>query len=74
MRLSEYLERRNESEAEFASRIGRSRESVRRYCNGERIPDRETMPVIVAATDRSVMPNDFFVLEGPAAPAESAAA
>ena len=62
MKLSQYLADTDQTEAAFAERIGRSREAVRRYCNGERIPDRETMPLIVQASDGRVQPNDFFDL------------
>ena len=60
MRLDDWLEREGLKPAQFATRIGRTAEAVRRYAAGERIPDRETMPLIVAETGGEVTPNDFF--------------
>jgi transcriptional regulator with XRE-family HTH domain len=62
MRLREWLEKEELSASQFAGRIGRSAEAVRRYVTGERIPDKDTMPLIVGQTGGEVMPNDFFVL------------
>lgn len=62
MTLSQWIEREGISLSEFGSRIGRTAEAVRRYCNGDRIPDRETMPVIVRETRGEVTPNDFFAM------------
>lgn len=47
---------------QFATRIGRSPEAVRRYLNGERTPDRETMRRIAFETNGEVTANDFFGL------------
>ena len=60
MKLQEWLEREDIDAREFARNISRSPESVRRYISGERIPDKETMPLIVTATRMAVTPNDFF--------------
>ena len=60
MKLSDYLAKHEISEAEFAARIDRTREAVRRYCNGSRIPDKDTMPKIALATGCEVTANDFF--------------
>lgn len=60
MTLRDWLIEKKVPAAVFAGRIGRSPEAVRRYINGERIPDKSTMPRIVAVTDGDVMPNDFF--------------
>ena len=60
MKLPDYLAQHGLSEGAFAEAIGCSREAVRRYCKGERIPDRETMPKIADATQGSVTANDFF--------------
>jgi transcriptional regulator with XRE-family HTH domain len=60
MQLGVWLEASGCSNAEFGKRIGRSAEAVRRYAGGERIPDRETMPRIVDATNGKVTANDFF--------------
>lgn len=64
MRLGDWLEKRDVKPTQFAVRIGRSAEAVRRYVAGERIPDKETMPLIVQETGGEVMPNDFFLLSG----------
>ncbi len=71
MTLKDWLEREGLAPASFAPRIGRSSEAVRRYASGERIPDRETMPLIAAATAGDVTANDFF---GIALPIVAAAA
>lgn len=63
MTLKEWLESNDLSHVDFALRIGRTNEAVRRYVNGERIPDRDTMPLIVEATGGCVTPNDFFGIE-----------
>lgn len=69
MTLKEWLAANETSHVEFAKTIGRSAEAVRRYMNGERIPDRETMPLIVEHTGGDVTANDFFGIE----PAQAAA-
>jgi hypothetical protein len=66
MKLSHWLDREGLKPADFAPRIRRSSEAVRRYAAGERIPDRETMPLIVAETRGEVTPNDFFDIGCPA--------
>lgn len=60
MQLRDWLASEGIEPRDFAPRIGRTPEAVRRYVAGERIPDRETMPLIVEATRGSVTPNDFF--------------
>lgn len=70
MQLKDWLEKHGVNNADFGRKIDRSAEAVRRYANGERIPDRETMPLIVDATAGAVTANDFFGID----PAESAAA
>lgn len=60
MNLRDWRERAGLSRLEVADRIRRTVETVRRYEEGTRIPDRETMPVIVEATAGLVTPNDFF--------------
>lgn len=62
MTLRDWLEQEGVSVPQFASRIGRTAEAVRRYVSGERIPDKDTMPLIAQATRRKVTPNDFFDL------------
>lgn len=60
MTLKEWLALEGLTPAQFASTIGRTSEAVRRYANGDRIPDKETMPLIAAATGNAVTANDFF--------------
>ncbi len=60
MTLGEWLEREKIEMRDFARRIDRTPEAVRRYVVGDRIPDKGTMPLIVAATAGEVAPNDFF--------------
>jgi len=60
MTLKDWLEESGVEPSAFAERIGRTSESVRRYVNGARIPDRETMPLIFEKTDGRVTANDFF--------------
>ena len=62
MKLGKWLEAKGLKPADFAPRIERTAEAVRRYAAGERIPDRETMPLIVRETAGEVTPNDFFDL------------
>jgi len=72
MTLAEWLKAKGLNNAEFGVRINRTAEAVRRYAAGERIPDKETMPIIARETDGEVTPNDFFDLGE--APASQAAA
>ncbi len=78
MTLKEWLAQESLTPAQFAASIGRTSEAVRRYANGERIPDKETMPLIAAATSNLVTANDFFGIdlkvEAQVAPARSSAA
>lgn len=73
MRLSDWLKDNNVSNAEFGRRIERTAEAIRRYAAGDRIPDRDTMPLIVEATGGKVTANDFYgTVEGDAARPEAA--
>lgn len=60
MTLKDWLEAEDMKVGEFATLIGRSSESVRRYVAGERIPDKETIPLIFEQTGGCVTANDFF--------------
>jgi hypothetical protein len=71
MKLKEWMDREEVSNQEFGKRIERSSEAVRRYAEGLRIPDRETMPLIVRETNGEVQPNDFFDLPEQASSAQS---
>jgi hypothetical protein len=64
MKLSTYLAEKHLSPTEFGRRIGVSSESVRRYRDGGRIPERDVMARIVEATDSLVTPNDFYQMPG----------
>jgi transcriptional regulator with XRE-family HTH domain len=66
MRLNDYLEASGTTPSAFARRLGVSSETVRRYCEGTRIPRPEIMRRIVEATDNKVTPNDFFETEAAA--------
>jgi len=74
MQLSAYIHREKLNQAEFAARLVRadgsvvSQAAVSRYAAGQQIPDREIMPLIVAATGGEVTPNDFFDISPPQAP------
>lgn len=71
MKLGVWLDREGLTAAAFAARIDRTGESVRRYVAGVRIPDRDTMPLIIEHTGGEVMPNDFFEASDPALDGES---
>jgi hypothetical protein len=62
------------SNGAFGERIKRSAEAVRRYAAGERIPDKETMPLIVSETRGAVTPNDFFAIDSSSHPLSNATA
>lgn len=62
MKLADWLVREEISFADFGLKIDRTAEAVRRYANGLRIPDRDTMPKIVSVTSGEVTANDFFDL------------
>ena len=60
MTLQDWREGEGLTRAALAEKIGGTAESVRRYEKGLRVPDRETMPLIVEVTSGAVTPNDFF--------------
>lgn len=60
MRLSEYLDEKKISDADFGLRIKVTRQAVHRYRSGERLPDQPTMERIFRETGEQVTPNDFF--------------
>ncbi|MAM57146.1 MAG: transcriptional regulator [Salinicola sp.] len=60
MTLKDWLAAKEVSVSQFAARINRTPETVRRYAAGERIPDKETMPLIAEQTSGDVTANDFF--------------
>ena len=63
--LADYLRDHKLTPTEFGRTIGVSSEAVRRYRDGTRIPERETMALIVEATKSAVTPNDFYGVSGP---------
>ncbi len=63
LHLKDWLNSAELSYGEFGERIERSAEAVRRYANGDRIPDRETMPRIAEQTLFKVTANDFFGID-----------
>jgi transcriptional regulator with XRE-family HTH domain len=62
MTLADYLSAQSLSAAEFARRIGVSTQTVCRYRDGERIPEKDFMERIAVVTRHAVMPNDFYAL------------
>lgn len=74
MRLAKWLTENGVSNPDFGKRIDRSAEAVRRYANGERVPDREAMIAIDRETSGQVTPNDFFGIKTRPTPAQQAAA
>lgn len=60
MRLRQYLDEHSISIAEFAGQIGVSVQSVYRYVDGDRLPERRIMEQIKAVTEGKVTPNDFY--------------
>ena len=68
MKLRDWLKARAVTQDAFGERIGRSQQAVSRYCDG-RVPDKETIRRIHAATDGEVGPPDWYDLPTPAAQA-----
>jgi transcriptional regulator with XRE-family HTH domain len=62
MKLKPYLQLKKIKSAEFARIIGRNAQNVARYVSGQRIPDKDTMPLIYHATNGEVTANDFYDL------------
>lgn len=61
MKLAAYLEANDLTDEDFAREVdGASVFTVRKWRNGTRIPRKDMMSLIVAATNGQVMPNDFF--------------
>ena len=73
MTLKDWLAREGLSNAEFGKAINRTAETVRRYVGAERIPDRDTMPLIAEATRGEVTANDFFGIASSTSDASQAA-
>lgn len=61
MRLSDYLSDRPEiTDADFAERIGVSRQALWRYKSGDRRPEWDVLAKISEVTNGEVTPNDFL--------------
>lgn len=60
MKLATYLAERGQSQAEFARRIGVSRQTVNKYVLAQRIPHRRVMPRIVKQSGGQVRVGDFY--------------
>lgn len=58
--LKKYLSDSGTKPSEFAKEIGVEVQSLYRYMNGERIPDREIMPRITKATSGLITANSFY--------------
>lgn len=67
MTLDQYLIENELTNAAFGAIIGVSSETVRRYRNGERWPDRDQWKIIIDKTAGAVTPNDFLSLASPEA-------
>jgi DNA-binding transcriptional regulator YdaS (Cro superfamily) len=73
MHLSAYLEREHLTNAGFAARLGVTAEAVRLWALGRKIPRRDTMAAIEAATGGAVTARDFYSAEVPSEPAPAGA-
>ena len=60
MKLAKWLADEGITVTEFARRLNRPQPTILRYVNGDRTPEPEIMAAIAEATDRKVMPNDFY--------------
>lgn len=60
MKLSDYLEQNNLTDAEFGVMIGKDRSSVTRLRAGSTKPSWDTAQKIADATHGAVTPNDFL--------------
>ncbi|MFG1376130.1 helix-turn-helix domain-containing protein [Xanthobacter autotrophicus] len=60
MDIATWLSQNDVSEAEFAVRIGVTRQSIWRYRSGERVPRPGVIARIREATGGQVTANDFF--------------
>lgn len=61
MKLLDYLREKGLTQQQFGDLIGRSQQAVARYC-AARVPDSDTMKLILAASGGAVTPNDFYDL------------
>lgn len=66
MKLTDFLERRALSHAEFGRRVGVTAEAVRLWTVGKRIPSHRYMRAISMETEAAVTANDFHSEEAAA--------
>lgn len=59
-KLKDWLKHEGLTVTEFARHIRRSQPTVTRYIKGERIPEMQTMLLIMKMTKNKVQPNDFY--------------
>lgn len=59
MQLRDYIAQGGISAAELASRLGVTREAIRRYATGERMPRRDMIRQIVEITGGQVTADDL---------------
>lgn len=60
MKLLDYLEQNEMTDAEFAELIGVKRQSIYRYRTGERMPEWPIVARIMQVTEGQVTANDFL--------------
>jgi predicted transcriptional regulator len=76
MNLKTFLDTENIRPATFAESVGVTTQALYRYISGDRLPRRDVMDRIIAATAHRVQPNDFFeraLADQQTSPAEAAA-
>lgn len=61
MKLKTHLRETGETQPAFAARVGTTQSAISRYCSGERIPRREMILKIDAATNGAVPPESWFL-------------
>lgn len=67
MQITDWLTKNDISDADFAARIGVSRQALHRYKSGERIPRPAILQRIQGQTGGQVQPADFFATSEAAA-------
>lgn len=60
MRLADYLRENGLSDADFATQIGVTRQSVHNYRSGRSVPQRQVILKIYEATKGKVGPLDWY--------------
>lgn len=58
--VENYLKKNNISYAEFGRKIGHSRDVIRKWAAGINIPKKESMTLIIQATNNEVKIEDFY--------------